>query len=74
MIVKFLEDVVAQFASWDDPSLSRPRIKGEIVDLPDSLAQRLIRTNLAVKCDDRVLTSGLGVRGRPPSAISPTQR
>jgi hypothetical protein len=65
MIVKFIEDVVAQFASWDDPSLSRPRIKGEIVDLPDSMAMRLINAQLAVKCSDGIPTSLLGVRHRP---------
>jgi hypothetical protein len=74
MRVRFLQDAVAQFPDWDDRTRSRPYVANEVADLPDTLAHRLIKASLAVDCCDGVLSSALGVRGRPPSAISPTQR
>jgi hypothetical protein len=65
MRVKFLQDAVAQFPDWDDRTRSRPYVANEVADLPDTLAHRLIKASLAIECGDGVLTSALGVRGRP---------
>jgi hypothetical protein len=72
MRVRFLQDAVAQFPDWDDRTRSRPYVANEVADLPDSLAHRLIRANLAVECRDGTLTSLQAVRGRPQSTDSPS--
>jgi hypothetical protein len=68
MRVKFLRDAVAQFPDWDNRGGSRAYFENEIGDLPDNLALRLIQAKLAIECRDGVLTSPLGVRGRPQLA------